>query len=276
MVQESPYPDRIKENLAGIHTVVIYMKLFDAHTHIDMRHFKNDRQKVIQRAKENGLVGMVTCSINPGSFRRTLGIIKKHRGYVHHSAGTGVSLLTLEDAKKTIELTRKYASQIVAVGEVGLDYHWIKDSAGRKAQEPLFLMFIELAMELNLPIVIHSRKAEFEATEFLERYYQGDVLMHCYDGPPDVTKRISDNGWYITLPANFSRYRNRVKAAEMMPLDQIMLETDGPYLSPDEGRNEPAKIIHGCESLARILDMDEDIVAETTTRNAMMFYDLKR
>ena len=250
------------------------MELFDSHTHIDMRHFKNDRERVIQRAKDAGLVGMVTCSIGSASFRRTLGIVEKHHGFVHHSAGTGVSQLTLDEAEKIVALIRKYAKDIVAVGEVGLDYHWVKDSQGRKNQEPLFQMFINLAIDLELPIVIHSRKAEAEATEILEKNFSGDVLMHCFDGPPAVAKQVADNGWFITLPANFGKYRNRKDAAKIVPLDQILLETDGPYLSPTPDRNEPANILYGVESLSRLLDLSDEDVAQATTRNALRFYRL--
>ena len=181
------------------------MDLFDAHTHIDMKHYQRDRERVIQRAKDAGLVGMVTSSIGAASFRHTLGIIEKHRDFIFHSAGCGVSRLTRDEAEKIIALTRKYAKDVVAIGEVGLDYHWIKDPRGRKAQEPLFRMFIDLATEMDLPIVIHSRKAEAEATEILEESFSGDVLMHCFDGPPEIAKRVADNGWYITLPANFAK-----------------------------------------------------------------------
>ena len=250
------------------------MELFDAHTHIDMRHFKNDREKVISRAKAKGLVGMVTSSIGPGSFRRTLGIVDKHPDYIHHSAGCSVSQLTRKDADTIIALTRKYASNIVALGEVGLDYHWIKDSAGRKAQEPLLLDFIALATELNLPLVIHSRKAEAEATTIIEREFEGDVVMHCFDGPPEVAEHIRDLGWYITLPANFRRSRNRIDAATILPLEQILLETDGPYLSPTEKRNEPSNIVIGCEVLSDLLDLDIEDVAAATTNNAKQFYNL--
>ncbi len=250
------------------------MKLFDAHTHIDMKHFQNDREKVISRAKSKGLIGMVTSSIGPGSFRRTLGIIDKHQGYIHHSAGCGVSQLTKKDAATIISLTRKYASNVVAVGEVGLDYHWIKDAAGRKAQEPLFIDFISLASELKLPLVIHSRKAETEASEILEREFGGKVLMHCFDGPPKVAERIRENGWYITLPANFTRSRNRIEAATILPLQNILLETDGPYLSPTEKRNEPANIEIGCKMLADILGLPFEDVAMQTTENALRFYNL--
>ncbi|MFW9966158.1 MAG: TatD family hydrolase [Candidatus Thorarchaeota archaeon] len=250
------------------------MRLFDAHTHIDMKHFQNDREQVISRAKKAGLIGMVTSSIGPGSFRRTLGIVKKHSKYLYHTAGSQASRLTEDEALKIISLIRKYSAEIVAVGEVGLDYHWVKDQNQRKAQEPLFKLFIDLANELKLPLVIHSRKAEARATEILEKHSAVRVLMHCYDGPTEVTKRISDNGWSITLPANFAKYKSRSEAGKVMPLDQILLETDGPYLSPIESRNEPANLTFGCQSLAKLLDLPEEHIAEVTTNNALTFYSL--
>ncbi|MFW9788258.1 MAG: TatD family hydrolase [Candidatus Thorarchaeota archaeon] len=250
------------------------MDLFDSHTHIDMNHFKNDRERVIQRAKEAGLLGMVSSSIGSASFRRTLGIVKKHRGFVHHSAGCSVSQLTKEEADKIIALTRKYANEIVAVGEVGLDYYWIKDQRGRMNQEPLFQMFINLATELELPIVIHARKAEDRATEILEKEFTGVVLMHCFDGSSEAARRVADNGWFITLPANFGKYRNRKDAATILPLEQILLETDGPYLSPTSERNEPANILFGVETLSDLLDQSKSDIAKQTTRNAFKFYRL--
>jgi TatD DNase family protein len=239
-----------------------------------MKHFKNDREQVIERAKKAGLIGMVTSSIGPGSFRRTLGIVEKHQGFIHHTAGCQASRLTHDEAQQIISLIRKYSETIVAVGEVGLDYHWVRDANQRKAQEPLFRLFIELANELELPLVIHSRKAEFRATEILEKHAANSVLMHCYDGPREITNKIADNGWSITLPANFAKYRSRSEAAQIMPLGQILLETDGPYLSPTEKRNEPANLVLSCKSLAALLELPLEEVAETTTRNALVFYRL--
>jgi len=250
------------------------MEMFDAHTHIDMRHFKNDRDRVIQRARDVGLVGLVTSSISPASFRITLGILKKYNDFIFHSAGCSVSQVTMDEANQIIALTRKYSTDIVAVGEVGLDYHWVKEPRARKAQEPIFSKFIDLATELNLPIVIHSRKAEARATELLESQFSGDVLMHCFDGDPVVAKRVADNGWYISLPANFSKYRNRVQSAEILPLEQILLETDGPYLSPTSERNEPANIQYGCESLSQVLNQPIEKIADMTTTNSKRFYRL--
>lgn len=250
------------------------MKLFDAHTHIDMKDFQNDLESVIRRAKDRGLVGMTTSSIGPGSFRRTLGIVRKHNDFIYHTAGCSVSQLTRKDADTIISLCRKYSSEIVAIGEVGLDYYWIKDPAGRKAQDPLLVDFISLASELQIPLVIHSRKAEAEATTIIESRFSGDVLMHCFDGPAEVAQRVRDNDWYITLPANFMRFKNRVGAARILPLERLMLETDGPYMSPTKERNEPANVSVGCESLSKLLDLPLEDVASQTTENAIRFYNI--
>jgi TatD DNase family protein len=145
---------------------------------------------------------------------------------------------------------------------------------GRSAQEPLFLRFIRLAEELRKPLVIHSRKSEAEACEILEREFSGDVLMHCFDGPVDVAKRVADNDWKITLPANFGKYRNRTDASRTIPIEQIMLESDGPYLSPTSDRNEPANIYYGCRTLSENLGLPLEQVAEVTTQTAMRFYDI--
>jgi TatD DNase family protein len=255
-------------------TESLALQLFDAHTHIDMKHYQNDLDRVIQRAQAASVVGMVTSSMGPGSFRRTLGIVKKYPGFIFHSAGCSVSQLTEAEIPKIVELALKYSKDIVAVGEVGLDYYWVKDSKGREAQEPLFSRFINLALELELPLVIHSRKAEEKATDILEHQFSGCVLMHCFDGPAEVAKRVADNGWYITLPANFSKYRNRVAAAKTLPVEQILLETDGPYLSPTPDRNEPANIEYGCKALSDVLGIPPEEVGEMTTNNAKTFYRL--
>lgn len=250
------------------------MNLFDAHTHLDMKHFRNDRDAVIERSRKAGLVGIVNSSIGPGSFRRTLGLVNKYEGFIFHSPGCQVSKLTDDETIEIINMSRKYWNDIVAIGEVGLDYYWVKDEAGRKAQEPRFIKFMDLAMDLHLPIVVHSRNAELEATILLEKYFEGDVLMHCFDGKPSVAERVNDNGWFITLPANFDKHNNRREAAKIISLDQIMLETDGPYLSPVEGRNEPKNVIYGCKALAQVRNEDTELIAETTTNNALGFYDI--
>lgn len=250
------------------------MELFDAHTHLDLKQFVKDLEPVLELGRRTGIVGLVSSSMGPESFRRTQSIAQRHAGYVFHAAGYSASQVTASAAEDVAKLARESAESLVAIGEVGLDFHWVKDEAARKAQEPLFRQFIELANELGKPIVIHSRKAEEKAIDLLEPAFGGRVLMHCFDGSASAARRVSDNGWHITLPATFDKYRNRVQAARILPLEQIMLETDGPYLSPLPGRNEPANIIMGCRALANLLETDSEEVARRTTANARRFYGL--
>ncbi len=251
------------------------MELIDAHTHLDMPQFDNDLSAVISRARDVGVVALVTCSTGVASFEKTTRIVEQYRGLVFHSVGCSVSRLSAEEAQQILARCRESDhAEIVAIGEAGLDYHWIKDPAARKRQEPLFEMFIELADELDLPLVVHSRKAEAEAVRFIERRFDGEVLMHCFDGPLEVARRIHENGWYVTLPANFTNFTNRVRTASVVPLEQILLETDGPYMSPTPNRNEPANVSIGCNSLAALLEMSPDVVASITTANTRRFYRL--
>ncbi len=248
------------------------MQLFDAHTHIDMPQFDADLPEVIERARAAGLLGMVSSSTGPDSLRKTLGIAKDYREYIHHSTGCMVSRMTKPDADSLIALTSAHRSEVVAVGEVGLDYHWVQSPHEREEQAQLFKAFIQLSSELDLPLVVHSRKAEAEAVAILEHECSVPVLMHCFDGPPSVAERVRDNGWSISLPVTFRSYRNRVRAAQTVPLNQIMLETDGPFLSPSRMRNEPANLVLGCRALADLLGLPASDVAAATLRNARQFY----
>ncbi len=253
----------------------VQMELIDAHTHLDLPQFGGDLTDVISAARATGLTAIVTCSTGVESFERTTKIVEQYRGLVYHSVGCSVSRLCEEEARLILQRCRAAdRSSIVAIGEAGLDYHWVEDPAARKRQEPLFELFIDLAEEMRLPLVVHSRKAEAEAVRFVEHRFGGDVLMHCFDGPPEVAVRVRDNGWFITLPANFTNFPDRRRAARIVPLEQILLETDGPYMSPTRDRNEPANVIFGCRSLASLLDTSPEVIAKVTTENARRFYHL--
>jgi len=248
------------------------MQLFDAHNHIDMPQFEADLPETVERARAAGLTGMVSASTGPESLRKTLGIAKDYVGFIHHSAGCIVSKMTRREADSLIVLTKDHRTEVVAVGEVGLDYYWVKSTQEREGQARMFKAFIQLASELDLPLVVHSRKAEAEAVAILEQECLVPVLMHCFDGPPSVAKRVRDDGWSISLPVTFAAYRNRVRAAQTFPLDQIMLETDSPFLSPSRDRNEPGNLVIGCKELAGLLGLSLSDVAAATTRNAKQFY----
>jgi TatD DNase family protein len=165
---------------------------------------------------------------------------------------------------------------IVSIGEIGLDYHWVKDPKLRDYQETAFIEFIELAKEVDKPLVIHSRKAEKEALDILES--QGGVskvLMHCFNGSVDLIDRIVKNRWLLSVPTAVVNRKNHQKIAQACPLDSMVIETDAPFLSPDkERRNEPSKVYYSAKKIAELKQIPISEVAEKTTRNAIDFYSL--
>ncbi|MHC1591837.1 MAG: TatD family hydrolase, partial [Candidatus Helarchaeales archaeon] len=127
-------------------------KLIDSHCHLDWKSFKGDLPRVIQRAKENGLVAIITSTIET-EIQDTLKIVKQFPGYVYYCIGLHPPRVTEETVQKTIRLIKKHQDEIVAIGEVGLDYYWVSDNAKRNQQKKAFIKFINLARELDKPLV---------------------------------------------------------------------------------------------------------------------------
>lgn len=251
------------------------MKFIDSHCHLDYRSFKSDVDKVIIRAKKNNIIAIVSSTIDT-----KIGIItrlkNKYKNYVFHSLGLHPPGYTKESVRRIKDLIRDNLDTIVSIGEVGLDYHWVKDPKLRDYQEQAFIEFIELAKEVDKPLVIHSRKAEKEALDILEA--QGDVskvLMHCFNGNVDLIDRIVNNGWLLSVPTAVVNRKNHQKIAQACPLDSMVIETDAPFLSPDKvRRNEPSKVYYSAKKIAELKQIPISQVAEKTTQNAIDFYSL--
>ena len=165
---------------------------------------------------------------------------------------------------------------IKAIGEVGLDYHWIKDKDEQELQEKLFIECIELANEFNKPLVIHSRKAELPALNVLEKYSQVPVLLHSFEGNLQAVTKAIDLGYKITIPTNVVIRKNRRKVAQRAGLENIMIETDSPYCPPamDIKPNTPSTIPIAAKKLSEILDVEFDDIAHVTTNNVKESYGL--
>ena len=157
-----------------------------------------------------------------------------------------------------------------------MDYHWIKESYWRKEEQKVFLEFIKLANYRKKPLVIHSRKAEKECLDILEKNTEVPVLMHCFAGTLEEAKRIVDLDWFISIPTAVRNRRKHRKLARNIPLDNIVVETDTPFLSPWPGmQNEPANIKYAIEDIAILKETTFKEVDEVTTRNARRFYEIK-
>jgi TatD DNase family protein len=183
---------------------------------------------------------------------------------------------TLADKHLKADPIREYLDdeKLVAIGEVGLDYYWVKEETLRAKQELLFISAIDLANEVKLPLVIHSRKAESECLDLLEQHAQVPVLLHSFDGNLKQINRALDLGYLISVPTNVTRRKNRRKVTVRAGIDNIVLETDAPFCQPREEieRNEPQYIPLAAQYMAKLLELELDEFSSVTSKNTEQFY----
>ncbi len=170
--------------------------------------------------------------------------------------------------------------KVVAIGETGLDFHY--EFSTPQQQQDSFLRHLEIAAELNLPVVIHSREAFDDTLKILESNSEGvkKIVFHCYSGSVEQAKMVLDKGWYISLTGvvTFKNAETTREVAKYVPLDRLMIETDAPYLSPEPMRkqkvNEPALLIHTARFIAGLRGMELAKFAEAVTATTTQFFSL--
>jgi len=259
--------------------------LIDIHSHLDHCYFNDDLDKVISNAKKINVKLILTAGINPEKNRVSLEIAKK---YDIVKACLGIYPIQYNNEKNSIieknnkkiinnenkinkkiknknlkninideeiKFIEKNKKNIVAISEVGLDYHWDKNNVNE--QKRLFEKMIKLAEKLNKPIIVHSRKAENDTIEKLQSSKLKKIIMHCFTGKKSLVKKIIDDGWFLTAPTSIVRSTQFQENAKLAPITQLFCETDAPYLSPyKEKRNEPAFVIEAYKKLAEIKNME--------------------
>jgi TatD DNase family protein len=247
--------------------------MIDAHAHLLPDFMKNIERK-IENAKKSGLQAIINSAIEPHQFSFASQLAEAHPNFIYTTLGFApqrIKQLSFDDSFTLISKN----SQMVAIGEVGLDYHWISETHWREKQQNIFKKFIELANNLNKPLVIHSRKAETDCINILEKYTRVPVLMHCFAGNMNETERVIDLGWMISIPTAVVNRKKHRKIARKTPLENIVVETDSPFLSPiPRKRNEPANIKYAIEELANLKNISIEKIDETTTSNAKQFYNI--
>jgi len=252
------------------------LSFVDTHCHIHMEEFDQDRDEVIRRARQTGVVAIVTSSITRDGFWRARRIVNSYQGYVHHSLGLDPSIVDFKIAREMMELAEEYYDKIIAIGEVGLDYWRVKDPGLRERQKLIFIEWIKLAKKLDKPIVVHSRSAGKYAIEILLRYSATRVLMHAFDGRPSRAKLGVLNGFYFSIPPSVNYSNQKMKLAKNIPLENLVLETDSPVLAPERGvRNEPANIVYSARKISELKGIELKEVAKATTRNAEELYNME-
>lgn len=252
------------------------MEFFDTHSHLEMPRLYPAAEKIVRRAKQVGVIGVVVSAVEPKFYPKAMDLKKRFPGFVWPTFGLHPPRTTPKLVRKSIQAIRKQAESLVAIGEVGLDYYWVKEQKRREYQKEAFREFIHLADELNLPIVIHSRESEADTIQVLKTEGVSRVQLHCFNDP-DLVQESAKQGWMMSVPTSVVNRNRMQRVVAAMPLTNMLLETDAPYLSPIKGQyNEPANLPYAVKKIAEIKSTTQEIVAQTTTVNALALLGLER
>ena len=252
--------------------------LFDTHAHMDDRAFDEDREQLLAALPEQG-VGLV---LNPGcslASSRNVDLLTKKYDYIYGAVGSHPDVADEVD-EAVLEEYRvlcKQNSKIKAIGEIGLDYHY--EDIPREIQQKAFRLQMELARELNLPVIVHERDAHEDGMKIVEEFPEVTGVFHCYSGSAEMAKWLVARGWYIgfTGVLTFKNARKALEVAASIPLDRIVLETDCPYMSPEPfrgKRNDPGKLYRMAEKLAELRGLSVEEIHEITMENGKKLYRL--
>lgn len=249
----------------------------DTHAHLTFPEFKEDLPEVIKRAKESGLEAIINVALNDEAIKQSLEIAAAYPGYIYNAAGLHpheASLWRESDYQKFKELAVKH--KFVAIGEIGLDYHYKLSPVDE--QKHVFRKFLQLAQELDLPAIIHSREAAQDTIDILQEENKGKLkgVLHCFAGEMELGKAALEMGLYISYTGNitFPKAENLRATVKQIPLERLLIETDCPFLAPQAfrgKRNEPAYVVKVAEKIAEIKGLTVEEVARETTKNAKLF-----
>ena len=251
--------------------------MIDTHCHIDFKDFDSDREEVIKRAKDK-LDYIVASGFDKASNQNVLELSKEYEGFIYPTFGfhpVSSQNSTDEELKDAQEHLINNLSDIVAVGEVGMDYFYVTDKALRERQQEIFTSFLNLANEYKTPIVMHVRDCEKKAVNIIQDYEDIPYFVfHCYGGSLKTAKRIMNMGnAYMSFSTMLCYSQQHQDLIKKIDLNYILTETDSPYLAiTKEKRNEPANVVNAVYKIAEIKGMDISTVDEVTTANARKIF----
>ena len=266
------------------------MRIVDVHAHMDFDVFSDRLDDVLSSCSKEGVVSIISNGVDPQSNRRVLDL-SKHHSLIRPAFGiypTHAISMTDEELEREIEFIR--SNPPIAIGEVGLDYKWASEDSGdsRKEfkdvsaqkqqfiidrQKHVFSRMIALAKELDIPLIVHSRKAEGDVIDLLERSGYNKIIMHCFLGKKKFVRRIQDNGWFFSIPVTVTKLEQLQHLVSTTPLSRLLTETDAPYLGPSlDAPNDATNIKHSLKTIASLKGLTEDDAANQLFMNYMRLF----
>lgn len=255
--------------------------LFDTHTHVNVEEFDEDREAVIERAREAGVQEMVVVGFDRATIDGALALAEAY-DFIYAAVGwhpVDAIDATEEDFRRIEQLTSH--PKVVALGEMGLDYHWDKSPA--EIQKEVFTRQIDIAKRVQLPIIIHNREATDDIIALMQEENARDVggIMHCFSAGVEEARQCLQMDFHISFggPVTFKNARLPKEVAAQVPLERLLVETDCPFLSPHPyrgKRNEPARVKLIAEKIAELRQMSFEALSEKTSDNARRLFGIAR
>lgn len=254
--------------------------IFDSHAHYDDEAFDEDRFELIESLKEKGVCGIINCGCTPASTETALALSEKF-DFVYFASGIHPENIPSPEDDETVfgkikELAKH--KKCVAIGEIGLDYHY-EDGAPRERQIEWFEKQLILANELSLPVIVHDRDSHADILELLKKHHPKGVV-HCFSGSLEMAQEVLKLGMYIGLggAVTFKNAKKPVRVAEGIPLDRLLLETDCPYMAPVPFRGkrcDSSLIAFTAEKIAKIRGITTDEVLRAGKENASALFGIE-
>lgn len=236
----------------------------DIHCHLE---YCADVDAAVKAAKELGVGIIVSAGVNRGKNRVTLGLAEEHPE-VKPSLGmypVDALSITEKEIDEEIEFIGANRKIIFGIGEIGID---LKEAQDFERQKAIFEKFVKLGIEIDKPVIVHSRKAEKECIEILENLGAKKVIMHCFCGKRSLVKKIIENGWYLTIPTSVNNSKQFQENAQIVPIEQLFCETDSPFLHPEKLRdNEPKNVVVSYQWIAKQKNMSLEEVKNKIFEN---------
>ncbi|ABO65418.1 MULTISPECIES: TatD family hydrolase [Geobacillus] len=255
--------------------------LFDTHAHLNAVQYEEDLEQVIERARAEGVSYIVVVGFDRLTIDRAIELAERYP-FIYAAVGWHpVDAIDMTD--DDLQMIEQLAShpKVVALGEMGLDYHW--DKSPKDVQQDVFRRQIALAKKVKLPIIIHNREATADILKILQEENAAEVggIMHCFSGSVEVARQCIEMNFLISLggPVTFKNAKKPKEVAKEIPLSHLLIETDCPYLTPHPfrgKRNEPSYVKYVAEAIAEIKNVSFDEVAKTTMENAKRLFAIDR
>ena len=249
--------------------------LFDTHAHMDDRAFDEDRETLLTQLPEQGIGLLMNPGCSLASSRNAVALAERY-DYIYAAVGSHPDAADEVNDQVLAEYQALCKQEkVLAIGEIGLDYHY--EDIPRERQQAAFRAQMALAAELDLPVIVHEREAHEDGMRIVEEFPTVKGVFHCYSGSAEMAKWLVSRGWYIgfTGVLTFKNARKAVETAASIPLNRIVLETDCPYMSPEPfrgKRNDPGRLYRMAEKLAEIRGLSVEEIHAITMENGKKLY----